>query len=47
MSTARRSLAGAGTQTAGLAIGGYTATPVANTEEYINPTLAVQTITTS
>ena len=32
--TARESLAGAGTQTAGLAIGGYTTTGVANTEEY-------------
>jgi hypothetical protein len=32
--TARRALAGAGTQTAGLAIAGYTTTFVANTEEY-------------
>jgi hypothetical protein len=34
MKTARRLLAGAGTQTAGLAFGGFTTTAVNNTEEY-------------
>ena len=34
LSTARRLLGGAGTQTAGLAFGGQTTTAVANTEEY-------------
>jgi hypothetical protein len=34
MGTARRLLAGAGTQTAGLAFGGFTTTAVNNTEEY-------------
>jgi hypothetical protein len=47
MTTARRYLAGAGIQTSGLAFGGTTTTVVANTEEYTDPTFAVQTITTS
>lgn len=34
LSTARRSLGAAGTQTAGLAFGGYSSTRVNNTEEY-------------
>jgi hypothetical protein len=34
LASARRTPAGAGTQTAGLGIGGYTTTNVANTEEY-------------
>jgi hypothetical protein len=34
MNTARRLLAGAGTQTAAVAFGGYTTTSVTNTEEY-------------
>ena len=48
MATARYALPGAGTQAAGLGIGGYTPpTKLANTEEYTNPTFAVKTITTS
>ena len=48
MTTARRNFAGCGTQTAGLGAGGYTATAVlTNTEEYTDPTFAVQKITTS
>ena len=48
MTTARRSLAGAGTQTAGLAFGGVTgATFLSVTEEYSGAVLAVKTITTS
>ena len=34
LATARHGMSGVGTQTAGLAIGGYTTTTVANTEEY-------------
>jgi len=47
MTTARRSLGGAGSQTAGLAFGGQTTVTLAATEEYTNPTFAVRTITTS
>ena len=47
LGTARYQLAGAGTQTAGLAFGGYVTAAVANTEEYNGPALAVKTITTS
>jgi hypothetical protein len=47
MSTVRRGLAGAGTQTAGLGFGGSTPALSAATEEYTDPTFAVQKITTS
>jgi hypothetical protein len=48
MGTARYQLAGAGTQTAGLAIGGTTSTgSTAATEEYTGAFLANKTITTS
>jgi hypothetical protein len=47
MGTARYSLAGAGTSNCRIGFGGYTTTSVANTEEYTDPTFAVQTITTS
>ena len=45
MGTARSALAGAGTQTAGLAFGGGANT--AATEEYTGAFLATKTITTS
>ena len=47
LNTARRILAGAGTQTAGLGFGGFTTTSVANTEEYTDPSFLTKTITTS
>ena len=49
MNTARRLLAGAGTQTAGLGAGGETTTSVANTEEWSGPqtTATASTLTTS
>jgi hypothetical protein len=48
LNTARRALAGAGTQTAGLAFGGYTTTSVAATEEWTGPGAPLtQTITVS
>jgi hypothetical protein len=50
MATARRQLAGAGTQTAALGAGGYTTTAVANTEEFTGasgPTATASTLTTS
>jgi hypothetical protein len=50
MATARRQLAGAGTQTAALGAGGYTTTAVANTEEFTGgsvPTTTASTLTTS
>jgi hypothetical protein len=47
MATARRGLAGCGTQTAGLGFGGIITANTAATEEYNDPTFAVQKITTS
>ena len=47
MGTARYGLAGAGTQTAGLAFAGYTTTNQSATEEYTDPSFAVQKLTTS
>jgi hypothetical protein len=49
MSTARRGMGNAGTQTSALGFGGFTTTQVANTEEYTGAFLTnnVQTITTS
>ena len=49
MATARGGLAGTGSQTSALGAGGYTTAPGSSnaTEEYINPTLATRTITTS
>ena len=49
MTTARDRLAGAGTQTAGLAFGGQTTTQVATTEEFTGEftTATASTLTTS
>ena len=49
MNTGRRYLAGAGTQTAGLAFGGeYGGVPVANnTEEFNSPGFTINTLTTT
>jgi hypothetical protein len=48
MATARNKLAGAGTQTAGLGMGGYTTVAVASTEEFTGAGLpSTKTITVS
>jgi hypothetical protein len=47
MITARRDLAGAGTQTAGLAFGGANGATVTNTEAWTGSVLATRTLTTS
>ena len=47
LANARTAFAGCGTQTSALAFGGETPSLTAATEEYTNPTFAVQKITTS
>jgi hypothetical protein len=48
MATSRYHLAGAGTQTAGLAFGGITNNSTTNaTEEYTGPGITTQTVTSS
>ena len=47
LSTARQQHGGAGTQSAGLAFGGQTPPDTTATEEYVDPSFATQTLTTS
>ena len=47
LATARSALGGTGTQTSALASGGATTVALNNTEEFTDPTFAVQKITTS
>ena len=45
MGTARYFLAGCGTNTAALAIGGYTNTAVSSVEEFNDPSIITKTLT--